>query len=66
MKLRDNGPFTNDVREKLRKVDIGWGGGGWGVPYQGDSNHDALKRWGEEKPNEEKLLLRPADHLSLD
>ena len=33
--------------EKLTKVDIGGGGG---VPYKVDINHDALKGWGKEKP----------------
>ena len=26
-------------------------------------NYDALKGWGKEKTNEEKLLLRPAPHF---
>ena len=45
----------------MTKVDIGWAGGeggGGGIPYKVDINHNTAKGWGKEKSNEEKLLLR--------
>ena len=32
------------------------GGGGGGIPYKVDINHDTPKDWGKKKPNEKKLL----------
>ena len=37
--------------------DVSSEGEGGGVPYKVDINHDALKGWGKEKPNKEKVLL---------
>ena len=59
---KNEGPFTNDVSSErgwgwvCEKLTITWGGGGGGA-YKVDINHDDLKGWGKEEPNEEKLLF---------
>ena len=52
--------MTSARRGISEKLTLGekWGGGG-GVPYKVDINHDALKGWGKEKPKlRKKILLR--------